>query len=199
MRNSKMRVEYRPIDGVIPYENNPRNNSESVAKVANSISRFGWKQPICVDSDGVIVAGHTRWLAARQLNLETVPVVVADDLTPAEIQAYRIADNSTNSLSSWNLDKLQVELDGLSVDFDMEDFGLDTSSFATGVLIDGFGVDFSLPDGDGPQFKTVSMHLTQEQYEIVMEALDRVDDCSTEGGNETGRKVAEVCRLWAGL
>lgn len=119
----KMRVEYWNIDRLIPYENNPRDNDKAVEKVANSIREFGFQQPLVVDVDGVVVVGHTRLKAAQLLGLEQVPVVVAKNLTPAQAQMYRLADNKTNELASWNFEKLSIELDGLTVDFDVEDFG----------------------------------------------------------------------------
>ena len=122
MEGDKFRVEVRGIDEIAPYENNPRNNAYAVDKVAQSIRKFGWQQPIVVDIDGVIVAGHTRYEAAKRLGLETVPVHVAKGLTPEEIQAYRLADNKTAELSTWDFGKLRQELDGIT-SMDMQDFG----------------------------------------------------------------------------
>jgi ParB-like chromosome segregation protein Spo0J len=93
-RKSELRVEFRPISEITPYEGNPRVIPQSaVEKVAASIRQFGWQQPIVVDKAGVIVAGHTRRLAALHLGLKAVPVHVADDLSPDQIAAYRLADN----------------------------------------------------------------------------------------------------------
>lgn len=93
-----MQVEQRPLAEIRPYENNPRDNDAAVDAVAESIRRFGFRQPIVVDAEGVIVVGHTRWKAAQKLGLQTVPVHVATDLTPEQIRAYRIADNKTDEL-----------------------------------------------------------------------------------------------------
>lgn len=108
-----MSVELRPLDAVRPYANNPRQNDDAVKAVAESIRRFGFRQPIVVDADGVIVAGHTRFRAAQQLGLATVPVHVATDLTPDEVRAYRLADNKTAELASWDDALLSIELDAL--------------------------------------------------------------------------------------
>src|SRR5262245_42256396 len=105
-----MKVEMRKLSEIKPYENNPRLNDAAVDAVAASIREFGFRQPIVVDEDGVIVVGHTRYKAALRLGLETVPVHVATGLTPAQIKAYRLADNQTASLSSWDDDKLVLEL-----------------------------------------------------------------------------------------
>src|SRR5258708_17215919 len=101
-----MLVEMRPIASIRPYENNPRLNDAAVDAVAASIRAFGFRQPIVVDEDGVIVVGHTRYKAALTLGLATVPVHVAVGLTPAQLKAYRIADNQTARLSEWDDDKL---------------------------------------------------------------------------------------------
>ena len=105
-----MQVEQRPLAEIKPYENNPRLNDAAVDAVAESIRRFGFRQPIVVDEAGVIVCGHTRWKAAQKLGLELAPVHVARDLTPEQIRAYRIADNRTAELADWNFELLPVEL-----------------------------------------------------------------------------------------
>jgi site-specific DNA-methyltransferase (adenine-specific) len=115
---------------LIPYENNPRNNDEAVEYVANSIREFGFKVPIVVDKDNVIVAGHTRLKAAQLLGLEEVPVVVADDLTPEQVKAFRLADNKTGELAEWDFDLLDLELDGIA-DIDMEQFGFGEPEFGS--------------------------------------------------------------------
>ncbi|HEY7159185.1 MAG TPA: DNA modification methylase [Gemmataceae bacterium] len=115
-----MQVELRPISSIKPYENNPRLNDAGVDAVAASIRQFGFRQPIVVDEDGVIIVGHTRYKAGLKLGLEEVPVHVAIGLTPAQAKAYRIADNQTATLSSWDDDKLPLELAQLQqMDFDL--------------------------------------------------------------------------------
>lgn len=116
-----MQIVNVPVDSVIPYDSNPRNNQNAVQYVANSISEFGFKVPIILDANNVIVAGHTRYLAAKSLGLETVPAIIADDLTEEQVKAFRIADNKTAEQSDWNLLKLSKEIIG--IDFDLEDFG----------------------------------------------------------------------------
>lgn len=188
--DDRTRIQWRSINDVHPYQNNPRNNDEAVEYVANSIREFGWQQPIVVDADSTIVAGHTRLKAAKMLGMETVPVVVADNLTPAQVNAYRLADNKVAEAATWDIEALAVELEGLEVDFDMTMFDFDA-----GISIDGFGEDFELPDGDNPEFKTVSLHMTAEQYEIFEEMQEQVD-ASGEDGNMAARQVCEVIRQW---
>lgn len=110
------------LDKLKPYENNPRFNDEGVEKVANSIKEFGFKNPIILDKDNVIVCGHTRWKAAQKLGLKYVPCIIADDLTPEQVKAFRLVDNKTAEFSDWDMDALNQELANI-LDFDMSLFG----------------------------------------------------------------------------
>lgn len=118
-----MKVQEIRIENLIPYENNPRDNDKAVDKVANSIKEFGFKQPIVIDKNNVIVIGHTRLKASKKLGLKTVPCLYADDLTDDQIKALRLADNKTNEFASWNLDKLDLEIK--DIELDLEPFGFD--------------------------------------------------------------------------
>ncbi len=142
----KLNVEYRPLAEIKPYEKNPRDNDAAVDAVAESIRRFGFRQPIVVDEHGVIVCGHTRWKAAQKLGLAQVPVHVARDLTPEQIRAYRIADNKTAELAEWNLELLPLEmaeLQGAGIDWSL--LGFDQDELAK--LLDP-GVKQGLTDPD---------------------------------------------------
>ena len=123
-----MKIIEKSVEELTPYENNPRKNDGAVDAVAASIREFGFKVPIIIDKDNVIVAGHTRLKAARKLGLETVPCIIADDLSPKQIQAFRLADNKTAELADWDFDMLSVELSDLD-DIDMSEFGFDMSEF----------------------------------------------------------------------
>src|SRR5438552_2403112 len=121
-----MQVTLTSIERIIPYARNPRKNDEAVAKVAASIKEFGWRQPIVVDEKMVVVAGHTRLLAARQLELESVPVHIAVGLSDAQIKAYRLADNRTHEDSEWDEELLGLELGELQdSNFDLKLTGFD--------------------------------------------------------------------------
>lgn len=124
-----MQVSERLVQEIIPYENNPRNNDEAVDKVAESIREFGFQQPIVIDKDGVVIVGHTRLKAAKKLGLETVPVVMADNLTDEQAKAYRLADNKTNEFAEWDIDALDIELLDIS-DIDMGRFGFEVAQEA---------------------------------------------------------------------
>ena len=119
-----MQIIDKKIGEIKPYEKNPRKNDNAVDAVASSISQFGFKNPIVIDGNNVIICGHTRYKAAQKLGLEKVPCVVADDLTEEQIKAYRLADNKVSELAEWDIDLLGEELDGI-FDIDMSDFGFD--------------------------------------------------------------------------
>lgn len=110
-----MNIVNMKITDIRPYEKNPRHNEGAVEAVARSIKEFGWQQPIVVDKDMVVIVGHTRLKAAEQLGLTEVPVVVADHLTPEQVQAYRIADNKTGEIAEWDFALLPMELKDLQV------------------------------------------------------------------------------------
>ena len=119
-----MKITYKKLAELVPYENNPRDNADAVQYVAASIQEFGFKVPIVITAEGVIVAGHTRYLAAQQIGLKEVPCIVADDLTEEQVKAYRLADNKTAEMSFWDMEKLEQELAAVSM-FAMDDFGFD--------------------------------------------------------------------------
>jgi ParB-like chromosome segregation protein Spo0J len=126
-----MSVESWPIGKPVPYARNPRKNAQAIDKVAASLKEFGWKQPIVVDTEGVVVVGHTRLLAAQKLGLAEVPVLVAGDLTATQIKAYRLADNRTNEEAEWDNELLALEL----ADLNIEDFDLALTGFDLDELV----------------------------------------------------------------
>lgn len=134
-----MEIINKKIEEIKPYEKNPRKNDDAVEGVANSIKEFGFKVPIVIDKNGVIVAGHTRYKASQKLGLKEVPCIIADDLNEDQIRAFRLADNKTNEKASWDLDLLGEELKGI-IDLDMTDFGF--NEFEITALTDD-----AVPDG----------------------------------------------------
>jgi len=141
-----MKIELWKVDRIRPYERNPRHNDHAVEAVAQSIRQFGFRQPIVVDSDGVIVCGHTRYKAALKLGLEKVPVHVATDLSAEQIKAYRIADNKAADLAAWDYELLPIELAAIQGDgFDLELLGFSQDEVAH--LLDP-GVKDGLTDPD---------------------------------------------------
>jgi len=123
-----MQIEMWPIERVKEYDRNPRHNEDAVGPVAESIRQFGFQVPVIVDGNGVLIAGHTRLRAAKRLGLEEVPVICADDLTPEQVQAFRVADNKLHELSTWDLELLPIELaelQGMDVDLGLLGFSKD--------------------------------------------------------------------------
>jgi len=126
-----MKIELWTLSQIKPYPNNPRLNDDAVDAVAASLREFGFRQPIVVDTEGVIICGHTRWKAAQKLGLEKAPVHVAKDLSPEQIKAYRIADNQTASLAEWDYDLLPIELGELqAANYDLDLLGFDQDELA---------------------------------------------------------------------
>ena len=130
-----MNIINKNINDLIPYVNNPRKNDKAVDAVASSIKNFGFKVPIIIDAQNEIVAGHTRLKAAIKLNYKEVPCIVADDLTPAQIKAYRIADNKVSEFAEWDMDILKVEIEGLE---DFTGFDIDDTLFDDEVVEDNY-------------------------------------------------------------
>lgn len=119
-----MKIKQVPVGDLKPYDNNPRFNDDAVEYVANSIREFGFKVPIVIDKNNVVVTGHTRLKAALELGLEEVPCIVADDLTNEQVKAFRLADNKVSELANWDYDKLDLEINDI-IDLDMVDFGFE--------------------------------------------------------------------------
>lgn len=115
-------IQYKNIDDLKPYENNPRINDNAVDSVMNSIKEFGFKVPLVITKDNVIVAGHTRLLAAKKLGLDEVPCIIADDLSDDQIKAFRLADNKVSELAEWDFSKLEMELAEIELDMSLFSF-----------------------------------------------------------------------------
>lgn len=188
-------IEKDPAE-LIPYENNPRYNDNAVPAVAASIKEFGFKVPIIIDKNGIIVAGHTRHKAALQLKLQKVPCIIADDLTDTQIKAYRLADNKVGELAEWNDDFMFLELSELDdLGLDMLQFGFDDP-----ITADEFGETFNLPDGEKPEICTMTFTLHAEQKSLIEYAMSLVEDSVQEtfgNTNKSGNALYEVVRQWA--
>lgn len=191
-----MNIVEKKLAELTPYENNPRNNEAASEYVANSIRQFGFKVPIVIDKNNVIVCGHTRYLAAHKLNMKTVPCIVADDLTDEQIKAYRLADNKVAEKATWDFNLLDEELGELfAVDINMEDFGFDPLISDT-----DFGTDFSLPDGGKNEICQMTLTLHEKQKELIEYCMTLVQDQISEtfgNTNKNGNSVYEVVRQWA--
>lgn len=131
-----MKIIEKKLTDLVEYENNPRFNERAIEAVANSIKEFGFKNPIIIDKDNVIIAGHTRKKAAERLGLETAPCIMADDLTEDQVKAFRLVDNKTAELADWDFQKLQEEIEVISMD--LAAFGFDNADLYDGDLEDFF-------------------------------------------------------------
>jgi ParB-like chromosome segregation protein Spo0J len=195
-----MEVKNISTDKLKPYENNPRINDVAVDSVAASIKEFGFKVPIVIDKAGVIVCGHTRWKAAKKLGVKTVPCVTADDLTPEQIKAFRIADNQTASLADWEIAMLDSEIKALEeMDFDIDLLGFKDGELEG--LLDAFDVDEITPpelaSGDKSPFRQMTFTVHDEQFEDIEAAIKKA---KAEGGGESavnensnGNALAFIC------
>ena len=184
-----MEIQNLPLDQITPYERNPRRNDHAVDAVAASIREFGFKVPLVIDASGVIVTGHTRYKAAQKLGLASVPCIRADDLTPEQIRAFRLADNKVGELADWDEDLLALELGELSElpDFDPGEFG------------------FSLPDDGSDWFAnrerddrgTEGEREEYQEFVQKFEVKKTTDDCYTP--DLVYEAVADWCAAEYGL
>lgn len=186
-----MNIKNVKIDTLIPYVNNPRNNTDAIDKVASSIKEFGFRVPIVIDKNNIVVTGHTRLLASKKLGLEEVPVIVADDLTEAQIKAFRIADNKVSEYSTWDIDLLRNELDMLEeLNFDLDLVNIDYSDFA--------GMDIDLEDiPQELELKTTEQNITPtNKLKIGSYEIKLTDEEYMNFTNEIEKYVAKTGVLY---
>lgn len=193
-----LKIRELDINELVEYEDNPRENAQAVEPVAESIKQFGFKVPIVIDKDNVIITGHTRLRAAKMLGMERVPTIQADDLTEDQVKAFRLADNKTAELADWDMTKLANEL-SVIFDIDMTALGFEDNEFSD-VYADDFGEDFELPNGEQNPIRTMTFTLHREQKELIEYAMQLVENDIIETyGNEhkKGNALYEVVRQWA--
>lgn len=172
-----MNVIEMNVEELIPYENNPRKNDEAVDKVALSISAFGFKVPIVVDSNNVIVTGHTRLKAAKKLGIKTVPCIKADDLTDEQIKAFRLADNKVAEFAWWDEEKLMQELEALGeVDMSLYGFEFPKDEEGEEEQDDTYTDKTNIPQyeitGDVPELSEL---VNEEKTKELLEEIDNSD------------------------
>lgn len=193
MASNKIQVKNFKIEEVHPYENNPRFNKDAVSKVASSIKKFGFKNPILLDKNNVIIAGHTRLEAAKKLGLEEVPCIVASDLTEKQAKALRLADNKVAEFSTWDYLKLDEELKALGDSFDFQDFGfggaLADDSFGTGNSSGGSFVETQdIPDSSDEFNEEDSLPEELQGVDINQDNLPKI-----EGEDKTAMQRVIIC------
>lgn len=134
-----MQIKMIRIEDIKPYENNPRNNQKAIKDVAESIKQFGFKVPIVLDQNYEIITGHTRVLAAKKLKLTEVPAIIADDLSPDKVKAFRLVDNKVAEIADWDIEKLMLELN--EIEMDLTTFGFETEKTINDVSDDEFEME----------------------------------------------------------
>ena len=177
MKDKEMNIVYKNVDELIPYVNNPRDNAGAVDAVASSIKNFGFKVPIVIDKGNEIVTGHTRLIAAKKLDMEKVPVIIADDLSEAEVKAFRLADNKVGELAEWDwslLDSEFEELKEMELNFDMEEFGfIDNDVIDMSYINELDENGLSMTKGENDHF-TMSFVFPVEKEELIHEYIEEV-------------------------
>lgn len=177
-----------------PYGKNPRKNDKAVDAVAESIRQYGFLVPLVISKEYEIIAGHTRYKAARKLGLAKIPCVIADDLSEEQIKAFRLVDNKVGELAEWDIDLLPLELADIAQD--LSPFGFETISE------DEFGEEFTLDSGEKKPYQQISLTLHDKQAELILACIDYVHahgEVKETFGNENhkGNGVYEVVRQWA--
>ena len=186
------------LDELTPYEHNPRLNDKAVKAVAQSIKTFGFKIPIVIDSAGVIVCGHTRYKAALKLKLESVPCIIADDLTPEQVNAFRLIDNKTAELAEWDAELLGEELKSFPAEL-VAEYNFDSPTQEDSPYVD-IPASVSKSEKSTGDFETITFMFSAEQKQAVETALVKVapDVKETFGNrNKNGNALYEVVRQWA--
>ena len=157
--DNSMTIVIKNIKDIKPYEKNPRINDNAVDKVAESIKQFGWKVPIVIDKNNVIVTGHTRYKAAEKLGINEIPCIIANDLTDAQVKAYRIADNKVADFAIWDNKLLLEEL------ADLDNIG--------GDIFTGFELGDVFNVFDEKENSPIALNDTGFVYELVLKSEDK--------------------------
>lgn len=191
-------IEVVSMDEITPYENNPRINDNAIDKVVESISEFGFTNPILLDENNVIIAGHTRYEASKVLGLDKVPCIYLTDLSEEQIKAYRLVDNKTSEFANWDFNALSKELAEIGGGIDMSLFDFPEDEFN----VDDFNTDFDLPEGGQSEIRTMNFTLHVEQQNKILEAMESIDLENVEkysNTNTNGNKLYGVICQWEEL
>lgn len=192
----KLKVEYIPIDDLTPYENNAKiHTEEQIEQIKQSIEEFGMNDPVGIwGKENLIVEGHGRLMACRELGMNEIPVIRLDELTDDQRRAYTLVHNQTTMNTGFDANVLGAELGEITIDlseYGFEDFDIDAEDF---------GTDFELADGEKNEICSVTFTLHERQKELIDYALERVQEDVTEtfgNTNKNGNALYEVVRQWA--
>lgn len=194
----ELKVEYLSINALKPYEKNAKLHSkEQIEQIKESIELFGMNDPIAIWSDNVIIEGHGRLIACKELGIDNVPVIRLDHLSDEQRRAYCLVHNKLTMNTDFDLDILSLELDEI-IDIDMSDFGFDLDSLSP----DGLGTDFTLDDSEKSEIVQMTFTLHEKQKELIEYAMGIVKNDITEtfgNANNNGNAIYEVVRQWAEL
>lgn len=201
-----MQIVMKRIDELKHYEkNNKKHPEKQIEKIVDSIKEFGFKNPVLIDKNNVIIAGHGRTIAAEKLGMKEVPCVDCSDLTENQVKALRLMDNKSADLAEWDFDNIKFELEALKLD----DFNIDLTGFEMADISgvedsEEYGTEFSLPDGDKAPFQQMTFTLADAQAEFIKEAIRKIKEAkpNTETfGNENsnGNALYEVVLQWEEL
>lgn len=191
--NKNSQIIWRKIDDLIPYDYNTKEHTpEQIEKLRLSFERYGWQNAVMVDTDDVIIYGHGRCLGAKAAGLTEAPTIVCDDLTDEQIREYRIADNMLQD-GGYIETALMHELPLVDLEEFEFDFGL------MQYYDEDYGTDFSLPNEDAPQFRTMTLTFNESQYRTMQAVIDYITENQLEeqGGNEKSNAVFFAVKEWA--
>ena len=195
-------IKQRRTAELIPYARNARTHSdEQVAQIAASIREFGFNNPVLVDKDNGIIAGHGRVAAAHLLGLDTVPTVVLDHLSDVQRRAYILADNKLALNAAWDADLLSLEIEQLAEHLDINLLGFSDEDI-NNLMISGEGGELpDMPDADREPFQQMTFTLHDSQAELVAEAIAKAkknDFTESENENANGNAIAFICAEFNG-
>jgi hypothetical protein len=197
---AKLKIDYRPPGDLVLYENNPRTHTtDQVDAIARSIEEFGWAAPVVVDGNGVIIAGHGRVAAARKLGMKAIPCVARADLTEAQAQALRIADNRLAELAGWDYGLLGVEFGELlgagEFDATLAGFGEAEIGDLTPVPLGEYP---DLREGEHGDYQQMNFTLHKNQIPDVTAAIGRAGKVAEAEWNENsrGNALAHICKAY---
>lgn len=192
-----MIIERVNLDIIIPYENNAKEHpQEQIEQIKQSILEFGNNDPIAVDENNVIIEGHGRYIALKELGYKEAECIILKGLSDEQKNAYRLVHNKLTMNSDWDLEKLELELFNLSSSFNLEDYGFEEITTDS----EEFTTDFDLPSEENPQTRTITLSLCEDQYTICMSVIDYFKDkIEHDFGNNNKKSNAlfEAVYLWA--
>lgn len=201
-----MQIVYKKIADLKRYEkNNKKHPERQLVKIVASIKEYGFKNPVLIDKNNVIISGHGRTLAAERLGMEEVPCIDCSDLNAKQVKALRLMDNKSAELAEWDFDNIKAELEELRLqEFDIDLTGFDLEDFKGVSDSDEFGTEFSLPDGDKAPFQQMTFTLADSQAEFIKEAMRKIKEEKIEietfgNENSNGNALYGVVLQWEEL